>query len=50
MTSLGDWYAADGECDKAVDHYQVAVVLLPDNQALKDDMARLKSTCVEADE
>ena len=45
MTGLGDWYAVGGECGKAVDHYEVAVVLLPDNQALKDDMELLKMTC-----
>lgn len=50
MTGLGDWYAEGGECDKAVDHYEVAVVLDPENQALKDDMERLEDTCVEADE
>lgn len=45
MTGLGDWYVAEGECDKAVDHYEVAVVLLPDNQALKDDLESLKRNC-----
>ncbi len=49
MTSLGDWYAAGGVCDKAIDHYQVAIVLLPDNQALKDDLTSLKNTCIEVE-
>ncbi|MDQ5952304.1 MAG: hypothetical protein QG626_431 [Patescibacteria group bacterium] len=47
MKGLGDWYAADGQCDKAVDHYKVAVTLDPENQALKDDMMSIKQTCVE---
>jgi tetratricopeptide (TPR) repeat protein len=50
MTALGDWYAAEGECDKAVDHYEVAVVLSPTNQALKDDMQSLEDTCQSKDE
>lgn len=50
MTGLGNWYAAAGECDKAIDHYEVALVLLPNNQALKDDFESMKNTCVEADE
>lgn len=49
MTGLGDWYAAGGECTKAVDHYKVAVTLDPETQALKDDLANLKKTCVEKD-
>lgn len=47
MRGLAVWYAADGQCDKAVDHYQVAVTLDPENQALKDDMANVKKTCQE---
>ncbi|MEK9156557.1 MAG: hypothetical protein AAB448_00225 [Patescibacteria group bacterium] len=50
MVALGDWYALEGKCDKAVDHYEVAVVLEPTNQALKDDMATLKKTCQQKDE
>lgn len=47
MVGLGNWYAAAGECAKAIDHYDVAVTLDPNNQALKDDRARVKTACVE---
>jgi tetratricopeptide (TPR) repeat protein len=49
MTGLGDWYAVANECVKAVDHYEVAVVLDPKTQALKDDLTSLKQTCVNQD-
>jgi len=50
MVALGDWYAVGGECDKAVDHYEVAVVLDPTNQALKDDLTALEKSCQQKDE
>ncbi|MFZ2681935.1 MAG: tetratricopeptide repeat protein [Patescibacteria group bacterium] len=49
MTGLGDWYAAGGECALAVDHYEVAVALDPNTQALKDDFEMLKTSCVATD-
>ncbi len=48
MVALAKWYAVGGQCDKALDHYKVAVVLDP-VQALKDDMATLKQTCQSQD-
>ena len=49
MVALAEWYAEGGECQKAVDHYEVAVVLDPKNQALKDDMAALEASCQTQD-
>ena len=49
MVTLADWYAEAGECDRAVSHYKVAVVLEPKSQALKDDMAALEESCIEKD-
>lgn len=45
MVGLANVYAEAGDCDRALDHYDVAVSLNPENQALKDDRAALRATC-----
>lgn len=47
MLKLGDWYATEGECTKAIDHYKAASALEPTNQTIKDDLATLKQTCTK---
>jgi tetratricopeptide (TPR) repeat protein len=45
MVGLANVYTEAGDCDRALDHYDVAVSLNPENQALKDDRAALRATC-----
>lgn len=47
MAGLGAWYAAQKDCDQAQAHYEVAVVLAPNDQTLKDDFRTAKLTCKE---
>lgn len=45
MVELGRFYAANGDCVRSVDHYNVAVTLAPQNQSIKDELAKVRQTC-----
>ncbi len=46
MTELATWYLTHDDCDRALDHYEVAKDLLPpDNEAIKQDIASAKTQC-----
>jgi tetratricopeptide (TPR) repeat protein len=48
MTELAQWYLRHDECDKALDHYEVAKDLLPpDNEAIVQDIAAARAQCSE---
>jgi|GEM_PF-5482187 len=50
MTALGDWYLADGDCDRAVSHYEVArgLEVVEEVKAEFDEMiAEAKQACAE---
>ncbi len=47
MTTLGTWYAQAGDCDRAEDHYDIALDLEPGNQAIKDSLEQLEDSCIE---
>ncbi len=48
MVALAEYYNDHSDCAESLAHYKVAVTLTPKNQAIKDDMAMVKSTCVQA--
>lgn len=50
MVALAEWHAKQGNCDKAISHYKVAVTLAPENTAIADDLAMVRTTCVNAAE
>jgi len=39
---LADWYLEQGEKDKAIEYYEKAIELMPDNEALRDKLYELK--------
>lgn len=45
MVALAEWYLAHDECEKAIDHYKVAVTLAPTNTAIADDLEVTRATC-----
>lgn len=47
MVALAEYYNDHGDCAQSLAHYKVAITLAPNNQAIKDDMAMVKSTCVQ---
>ena len=38
MIKLGDWYADNGDFERAVSHYEVALQLVPENEAAREQM------------
>ncbi len=48
MVALAQYYNDHSDCAESLAHYKVAVALAPNNQAIKDDMAMVKATCVQA--
>jgi Tfp pilus assembly protein PilF len=47
MVALAEYYNNHSDCSESIAHYKVAVTLSPQNQAIKDDLAMVKSTCVQ---
>ena len=48
MTELASWYLNHGDCDRAIDHYEVAKGLLPvGNEAILQDLQAAKERCAE---
>ncbi|MBU4315188.1 tetratricopeptide repeat protein [Patescibacteria group bacterium] len=51
MVQLGTWYAQDGQCQKALDHYNVALTIAKNEggsvEAIEQDMDAIEQTCVE---
>jgi tetratricopeptide (TPR) repeat protein len=47
MVTLGNWYEEHGECDRAIDHYEVAADLAPENENIALDLEELRATCSE---
>lgn len=45
MVELGRWYVVNGDCQRAIDHYNVAVALSPQNQDIKDELLNVQKTC-----
>jgi len=43
LSRLGRWYADNGMLDEAISHYQVAHQIDPDDQAVKQELERLKN-------
>ena len=46
MIELGQWYLAEGDCKQAVEHYEIVVDMLPDNESAKKDLAEVKEQCL----
>ena len=38
MIKLGDWYADNGDFERAISHYEVALQLVPENEAAREQM------------
>lgn len=49
MVALAEWYLAHNDCQAAIDHYQVAKTLSPDNTSIVDDLAAARATCYSAE-
>lgn len=49
MVALAEWYLGHNDCDQALDHYQVAEALLPDNEAIAADIAAAREQCRNAE-
>ncbi len=47
MVELAHWYNANGDCQRSIDHYNVAVVLAPKDQAIKDELAGVVKQCAK---
>ena len=51
MVSLGDWYAQQGQCEKAIDHYKVALSIARDAGGditpIEQDIESVEQNCVE---
>ncbi len=45
MIELGQWYLAAGDCKQAVEHYEIVVDMLPDNESAKKDLAEVEEQC-----
>lgn len=45
MIELGEWYLAAGDCKQAVEHYEIVVDMLPDNESAKKDLAEVEKRC-----
>lgn len=45
MVQLGRWYQAEGDCQRAIDHFSVAKTIAPTNKSIADDLQALKATC-----
>jgi tetratricopeptide (TPR) repeat protein len=45
MVALANYYLDHDECQKAFDHFDVLLTLLPDNTGVVDDYERAKETC-----
>jgi tetratricopeptide (TPR) repeat protein len=48
MVTLGDWYRAQGDCDRALDHYEVAVRLAPQITEIGSTLAEIQAECAAA--
>lgn len=48
LSRLARWYEAQGMLDEAISHYQVAHQIDPDDQAIEDELDRLKAARAEA--
>lgn len=47
MVMLAQWYMDHDDCERALDHYEVAVSLLPDNETLVQEYEDAKDTCAQ---
>lgn len=51
MVELGSWYAEDGQCQKALDHYKVALTIARNEsgpvESIEQDIQIIEDTCVE---
>jgi tetratricopeptide (TPR) repeat protein len=51
MVELGKWYADHGQCEKAIDHYEVALTLARKNngpvESIQQDIELIEQNCVE---
>lgn len=45
MKGLAEWYLGQGDCEEAVDHYEVALQLAPDDPGLQNDLDEAKEGC-----
>lgn len=45
MNELGQWYLAAGDCKQAIEHYEIVVDMLPDNESAKKDLAEVEEQC-----
>lgn len=45
MMQLGRWYLAEGDCQRAIDHYTVAKTLSPKNQSIADELQQIVQSC-----
>lgn len=45
MVELGKWYKEAGDCAQAIEHYEVAVSLAPENKTIASDLSELRKTC-----
>jgi len=47
MVELAAWHLADGNCEEAFNHYDVAETLIPENQSLQDLIAQARTQCAK---
>ncbi|MBU1126656.1 MAG: tetratricopeptide repeat protein [Patescibacteria group bacterium] len=47
MVVLAEWYMDNGDCERALDHYEVAATLIPDNEALITEYEAAQKTCTQ---
>jgi tetratricopeptide (TPR) repeat protein len=45
MVELGQWYLAEGDCDQAIEHYEIVVDMLPDNESAQRNLVKVKEQC-----
>lgn len=45
LLGLGQWYERNDDCKAAIDHYEVALQLNPENEHTQEDLADLRATC-----